>query len=149
MLHTTMVQRCKHEADANGIDAAASGAGTGLYLALNVGAMLLAFVALLAMFNGLTGWISDLTGLSEVIGSQLTIEMLLGWVIAPIAWIVGVPWEDATNMGSLLGTKIVLNEFVAYLKLAEEVAAASIGPKTITMATFALCGFGIPAKKVK
>lgn len=127
--------------DANGIDAAASGAGTGLYLALNVGAMLLAFVALLAMFNGLFGWISDLTGLTEVIGSQLTIEMLLGWVIAPIAWVVGVPWEDATNMGSLLGTKIVLNEFVAYLKLSEEVAVAAIGPKTIAMATFALCGF--------
>jgi CNT family concentrative nucleoside transporter len=127
--------------DANGIDAAASGAGTGLHLALNVGAMLLAFVALLAMFNGLFGWISDLTGLSQVIGSQLTIEMLLGWLIAPVAWVVGVPWQDATNMGSLLGTKIVLNEFVAYLKLAEEVAAANIGPKTIAMATFALCGF--------
>jgi CNT family concentrative nucleoside transporter len=93
------------------------------------------------MFNGLTGWISDLSGLTEVIGSQLTIEMLLGWVIAPVAWIVGVPWEDATNMGSLLGTKIVLNEFVAYLLLAEEVAAATISPKTIAMATFALCGF--------
>ena len=135
------VKMIVEKTDANGIDAAATGAGTGLHLALNVGAMLLAFVALLAMLNGLTGWISDLTGLTQVIGSQLTIEMLLGWIIAPIAWIVGVPWEDATNMGSLLGTKIVLNEFVAYLKLAEEVAAASIGPKTIAMATFALCGF--------
>lgn len=127
--------------DANGIDAAASGAGTGLHLALNVGAMLLAFVALLAMFNGLFGWASNITGLSEVIGSELTIEMLLGWMIAPVAWVIGVPWEDATNMGALLGTKIVLNEFVAYLKLAEEVAAANLGPKTIAMATFALCGF--------
>ena len=127
--------------DANGIDAAASGASTGLQLALNVGAMLLAFVALLAMLNGFLGWISDLTTLSNVIGEPLTIEMVLGWVIAPIAWIVGVPWQDATNMGALLGTKIVLNEFVAYLKLAEEVASASISPKTIAMATFALCGF--------
>mgnify|MGYP003640984979 FL=1 len=67
--------------------------------------------------------------------------MILGWVLAPIAWIVGVPWADATTMGSLLGTKIVLNEFVAYLKLAGEVQAASISPKTIAMATFALCGF--------
>lgn len=103
--------------------------------------MLLAFVALLAMLNGFTGWVSNITGLTQVIGSELTIEMLLGWAIAPIAWIVGVPWEDATNMGALLGTKIVLNEFVAYLKLAEEVAAANLGPKTIAMATFALCGF--------
>lgn len=135
------VKMVVEKTDANGIDAAASGAGTGLHLALNVGAMLLAFVALLAMFNGFTGWVSNITGLTQVIGSELTIEMLLGWAIAPIAWIVGVPWEDATNMGALLGTKIVLNEFVAYLKLAEEVAAANLGPKTIAMATFALCGF--------
>lgn len=127
--------------NANGIDAAASGAGVGLTLALNVGAMLLAFIALLAMFNGFFGWISDLTGLSSLLGAPLSIEMVLGWVLAPIAWIVGVDWIDATTMGSLLGTKIVLNEFVAYLKLAEEVAASSISPKTITMATFALCGF--------
>lgn len=127
--------------DANGIDAAASGASTGLQLALNVGAMLLAFVALLAMLNGLLGWLSDLTTLTNVLGAPLTIEMVLGWVIAPIAWIVGVPWQDATSMGSLLGTKIVLNEFVAYLKLAEEVAASALSPKTVAMATFALCGF--------
>jgi CNT family concentrative nucleoside transporter len=127
--------------DANGIDAAATGAGVGLQLALNVGAMLLAFVALLAMFNGLLGWFSDVTTLTALLGEALTIETVLGWVIAPVAWLIGVPWADATNMGSLLGTKIVLNEFVAYLKLADEVAAASISPKTIAMATFALCGF--------
>ena len=127
--------------DANGIDAAATGAGVGLSLALNVGAMLLAFIALLAMFNGLFGWISNLTGLTSLIGSPLSIEMLLGWVLAPIAWLIGVPWADATTMGSLLGTKIVLNEFVAYLKLADEVSAANISPKTVAMATFALCGF--------
>ncbi len=127
--------------DANGIDAAASGAGVGLHLALNVGAMLLAFIALLAMANGLFGWVSDLSGLSSLLGEPLSIEMILGWTLAPLAWIVGVPWADATTMGSLLGTKIVLNEFVAYLKLAGEVEAASISPKTIAMATFALCGF--------
>ncbi len=127
--------------DANGIDAAATGAGVGLHLALNVGAMLLAFIALLAMFNGILGWGSDLTGISSVLGESLTIEMVLGWVFAPIAWLIGVPWVDAVNMGSLLGTKIVLNEFVAYLKLADDVAAANISPKTIAMATFALCGF--------
>ncbi len=127
--------------DANGIDAAATGAGVGLKLALNVGAMLLAFIALLAMFNGLFGWISDLTGLTGLLGSQLSIEMLLGWILAPVAWVIGVPWADATNMGSLLGTKIVLNEFVAYLKLADSVAASAISAKTVAMATFALCGF--------
>ncbi len=67
--------------------------------------------------------------------------MILGWIVAPVAWIIGVPWEDATSMGALLGTKIVVNEFVAYLQLASEVADASISPKTIAMATFALCGF--------
>ena len=127
--------------DANGIDAAATGAGVGLKLALNVGAMLLAFIALLAMFNGILGWGSDLFGITSLLGESLTIEMLLGWVFAPIAWLIGVPWADAVNMGSMLGTKIVLNEFVAYLQLAEEVSAANISPKTIAMATFALCGF--------
>lgn len=127
--------------DANGIDAAATGAGTGLKLALNVGAMLLAFIALLAMFNGILGWGSDLTGITSLLGESLTIEMMLGWVFAPIAWLIGVPWVDAINMGSLIGTKIVLNEFVAYLMLAEEVSAATLTPKTIAMATFALCGF--------
>lgn len=127
--------------DANGIDAAATGAGVGLNLALNVGAMLLAFIALLAMGNGILGWISDLTGISSLLGEDLTIEMFLGWLLAPVAWLIGVPWIDAVNMGSLLGTKIVLNEFVAYLMLSEEVAAANLTPKTIAMATFALCGF--------
>ncbi|RNC85376.1 MAG: NupC/NupG family nucleoside CNT transporter [Balneola sp.] len=135
------VQMVVEKTDANGIDAAASGAGVGLKLAANVGAMLLAFIALLAMFNGLFGAISDFTGLTELIGSPLSIEMLLGWILAPLAWLIGVPWEDATTMGSLLGTKIVLNEFVAYLKLAEGVAATALSAKTIAMATFALCGF--------
>lgn len=127
--------------DANGIDAAATGAGVGLSLALNVGAMLLAFIALLAMFNGFFGWASDLTGLTGLIGAPLSIEMVLGWLLAPIAWLIGVEWADATTMGSLIGTKIVLNEFVAYLKLADEVSASNLSPKTIAMATFALCGF--------
>ncbi|WP_020402938.1 NupC/NupG family nucleoside CNT transporter [Gracilimonas tropica] len=129
------------QTDANGIDAAASGASVGLKLAANVGAMLLAFIALLAMLNGILGWGSDLLGISSLLGESLTIEMVLGWVFAPIAWLIGVPWSDAVNMGSMLGTKIVLNEFVAYLQLAEQVSAASISPKTIAMATFALCGF--------
>lgn len=127
--------------DANGIDAAATGAGTGLKLAANVGAMLLAFIALLAMLNYFLSEFGNIVGLNQMLGFELTIETLLGWVIAPIAFIVGAPWSDAINLGSLLGTKVVLNEFVAYLQLADMVEQNTLSPKTITMATFALCGF--------
>lgn len=128
--------------DANGIDAAASGAGTGLKLAGNVGAMLLAFIALLAMGNYFLESFGSITGINSMItDGSLTIERVLGWIIAPIAFTVGVPWADAINMGSLLGTKVVLNEFVAYMQLSEMVSASEISDKTIRMATFALCGF--------
>ncbi len=128
--------------DANGIDAAASGASTGLKLAGNVGAMLLAFIALLAMGNYFLESFGSITGINAMItDGTLTIERVLGWIIAPIAFVVGVPWADAINMGSLLGTKVVLNEFVAYLQLSEMVSASEISDKTIRMATFALCGF--------
>lgn len=135
------VKMSVEKTDANGIDAAATGAGTGLKLAANVGAMLLAFIALLAMFNYFLSEFGSLVGLNQMLGFELTIETLLGWVIAPIAFIVGVPWADAINMGSLLGTKVVLNEFVAYLQLADMVEQNTLSPKSITMATFALCGF--------
>ncbi len=120
---------------ANVIDAAASGASVGLKLALNVGAMLLAFLALIAMFNFIIGWAGGL------FGAEITLELLLGWVVSPLAWLIGVPWADAVNFGSLLGTKVILNEFVAYLSLAEEISAGTLDPKTVVMATFALCGF--------
>lgn len=130
------------KSDANGIDAAATGAGVGLKLAANVGAMLLAFIALLAMGNFFLFEIGEITGLNAAFPDfVLTIESLLGWAIAPIAFLIGVPWIDAVNMGSLLGTKVVLNEFVAYLQLADMVEQGMLTPKTITMATFALCGF--------
>lgn len=128
--------------DANGIDAAATGAGVGLKLAANVGAMLLAFIALLAMGNYFLFEIGEISGINALFPDfNLTIESLLGWAIAPVAFIVGVPWVDAVNMGSLLGTKVVLNEFVAYLQMADMVEQGLLSPKTITMATFALCGF--------
>lgn len=130
------------QTDANGIDAAASGAATGLKLAANVGAMLLAFIALLAMGNYILEVFGGYTGLNSLIpNGSLRIETVLGWLLAPIAYIVGVPWQDAVNMGSLLGTKVVLNEFVAYLQLSDMVSQDMLTPKTITMATFALCGF--------
>ncbi|TVR83042.1 MAG: NupC/NupG family nucleoside CNT transporter [Saprospirales bacterium] len=137
------VKMTVQKTDANGIDAAASGAGLGLKLALNVGAMLLAFIALLAMGNHFLYHFGEITTINQMLpeGTELTIETLLGWVLAPLAFGVGVPWEDAVNMGSLLGTKVVLNEFVAYLQLADMVSEGTLSPKTITMATFALCGF--------
>lgn len=128
--------------DANGIDAAASGAGTGLKLAANVGAMLLAFIALLAMGNYFLESFGDITRLNTIIPQEeLRIETILGWILAPIAFIMGVPWSEATSLGSLLGTKIVLNEFVAYLQLSDMVSEGILSNKTITMATFALAGF--------
>jgi concentrative nucleoside transporter, CNT family len=136
------VKMSVEQTDANGIDAAATGAGVGLKLAANVGAMLLAFIALLAMANYFLFEIGELTGFNSIFPDfDLTIETLLGWVLAPIAFLLGVPWSDAVNMGSLLGTKVVLNEFVAYLQMADMVSEGVLSPKTITMATFALCGF--------
>jgi concentrative nucleoside transporter, CNT family len=119
----------------NVIDAAASGAADGLKLALNVGAMLIAFIALIAMINFFLG---EATG---IFGYTLTLEQIFGWVLAPIAWAIGIPTQDITAFGGLLGTKVVLNEFVAYLGLAAAVEAGTLAPKTIVMATFALCGF--------
>jgi len=119
----------------NVIDAAASGAGDGLSLALNVGAMLIAFLALIAMLNWLLGWGGDVFGL------DLTLQRLFGWILGPIAWLIGVPWVDAMQFGSLIGTKIVANEFVAYTQLAGLIGENALLPKTVVMGTFALCGF--------
>lgn len=120
---------------ANVIDAAASGASDGLKLALNVGAMLLAFLALIAMLNYILGWAGGMVGVN------VTLEQLLGWGIAPLAWLVGVPMADIVQFGSLIGTKIIANEFVAYINLSGLIGEGVLSPKTIVMATFALCGF--------
>jgi CNT family concentrative nucleoside transporter len=123
--------------DANVIDAAARGASEGLFLALNVGAMLLAFVALLAMCNGMLAWLGGLVGFEGV-----TLEGIVGWLLAPLAWLMGVPWSDAAAVGSLMGVKTVLNEFVAYLQLSGSLAAGStLEPRSVVIATYALSGF--------
>ncbi|HKJ93452.1 MAG TPA: nucleoside transporter C-terminal domain-containing protein, partial [Longimicrobiales bacterium] len=136
--------------DANVIDAAARGAGDGLHLALNVGAMLLAFIALIALINALLGWVTGIVGFTGWLhahgvlqaGQSLTLEKLLGWLLAPVAWIMGVPWHDATTIGSLLGVKTVVNEFVAYLQLQNLLASgASLSPRSVIIATYALAGF--------
>lgn len=129
----------------NVIDAAAAGAADGLRLALNIGAMLLAFIALIAMINAPLTWFGEVTGLQQVLGKPTDMSTLLGYVLAPIAWLIGVPWQDATTVGGLIGTKIVLNEFVAYLQLADILQGRTPGvvltEQGRLIATYALCGF--------
>jgi len=123
--------------DVNVIDAAARGASEGLHLALNVGAMLLAFVALIYMCNGMLGWVGALAGFEG-----LTMEAILGFVLAPLAWLMGVPWADAPTVASLMGVKTVLNEFIAYLQLAGTLGGEhTLQPRSIIIATYALSGF--------
>ncbi len=119
---------------ANVFDAAASGAASGLQLALNVGAMLLAFVALIAMLNGLIGWAGGLFGYEDV-----TFQGILGYVLQPLAWAIGVPWNEAQLAGSFIGQKFVVNEFVAYLDFLQHQQELSEVSQAII--TFALCGF--------
>ncbi len=129
----------------NIIDAAAAGAGDGLKLALNIGAMLLAFIALIALINAPLTWLGEITGLASAIGKPTDLATIFGYLLAPIAWVIGVPWQDATTVGSLIGQKVVINEFVAYLQLAGIVNGQTPGV-TLTdegrlIATYALCGF--------
>jgi len=130
----------------NIIEAAANGASAGLKLALNVGAMLLAFIALIALVNYLLNGLGDFVNWNESLkatyGQPLSFELLLGWIFQFVAFSIGVPWEDALNFGSLLGTKIVINEFVAYSEMGTMIEAGKIlNEKSILMATYALCGF--------
>ena len=130
------------EKPSNVIEAAAVGAFSGMHLAMNVGAMLLAFIALIAMLNGFIGWVAGLVGFEGV-----TLQSLLGYVFQPLAWVIGVPWgQEAQIAGSLIGQKLVVNEFVAYVDFANYLkpeAAVVLSEKTIAIITFALCGFAI------
>ncbi|WP_447928279.1 NupC/NupG family nucleoside CNT transporter [Vreelandella sp. EE27] len=128
----------------NVLDAAASGATSGMMLAANVGAMLLAFIGLIALINGILGGVGGWFGFET-----LSLEMILGWLFAPLAFLLGVPWSEATLAGSFIGQKIVVNEFVAFINLApyidgEQVVAATgqmMTPHTAAILSFALCGF--------
>ena len=120
----------------NVIDAAAQGAGDGLHLALNIAGMLIAFLALIAMCNGILGWLHTMPLLGWLPPS---LEKIFGVIFAPVAWVMGVPWKDASTIGDLLGTRLVLNEFVAFLKLGP--MKASLDPRSFVIATYALCGF--------
>jgi len=125
----------EHGRAANIIEAAAQGAQTGVRLAVAVGAMVLAFVALVALANGILGWAGGLFGYPE-----LSFQGLLGWVFAPVMFLLGIPWDEAVTAGGLFGTKVVLNEFVAFIDLGQ------MGPEVLSararaIVTFALCGF--------
>jgi CNT family concentrative nucleoside transporter len=123
--------------DVNVIDAAARGASDGLGLALNVGAMLLAFIALISLLNAVIGWVGATAGLET-----LSLETILGWFLAPLAWLMGVPWQDAASVGSLLGIKTVLNEFVAFLQLSSMLQEGpTLQPRSVVIAIYALSGF--------
>jgi CNT family concentrative nucleoside transporter len=135
---------------ANVIDAAASGAGDGLRLALNVGAMLLAFIALIALLNAPIQWFgghawgdggSINAWLSASAGRpvELSLQTIFGWVLAPLAWLIGVPWRDANLVGSFIGEKVVINEFVAYVDMSKHLDQLTRESQLI--ATYALCGF--------
>lgn len=129
----------------NIIDAAAAGAGDGLKLALNIGAMLLAFIALIALLNAPLTWLGEVTGLAAALGKPTDLSTIFGYVLAPIAWVIGTPWADATTVGSLIGQKVVINEFVAYTELSRivngQVAGVSLSDEGRLIATYALCGF--------
>ncbi|MEQ9218832.1 MAG: nucleoside transporter C-terminal domain-containing protein [Cyclobacteriaceae bacterium] len=132
----------------NLIDALARGAADGLKLALNIGAMLLAFIALIAALNYVLGALGDVVGLNTLIAQStnnnfdgLSLEYLLGQVFQIFAFMIGVEWNDALQVGSLLGQKVVVNEFVAYLGLSEFVQEGTLSQKSIVIATYALCGF--------
>lgn len=117
----------------NVLDAACRGAVDGAQLAINIAAVMIAFIALVAMLNWGLGFLPDIAG------EPLTLERMLGWVCAPIAWLLGVDWQDAGAVGMLIGKKTVLNEFVAYMELGQ--IKEMLSPRSVTIATYALCGF--------
>ena len=123
-----------NEKPANVIEAAASGASSGMQLALNVGAMLLAFIGLIAVMNGLVGYIASLAGYDGI-----TIQLILGYIFSPLAFLIGVPWHEAVQAGSFIGQKLVVNEFVAYIDFVN--IKDTLSPHTQAIVTFALCGF--------
>ena len=120
----------------NLIDAAAEGGLIGMRLALNIGALLIAFVALVALVNVIVGGIAGLFGAPD-----LTLQAILGFLLAPLAWLMGIPWPEAREVGSLIGLKTIVNEFVAYQALANAIAEGTISERSATIASYALCGF--------
>lgn len=117
----------------NVVEAIADGAMSGVKIAVAVGATLLAFVSVIALLNGLLGWFGGWFGI------ELSFELIMGYVFAPVAWLIGIPWHEAITAGSLIGNKVVVNEFVAFIQLIEVKEQLSAHSQAIV--TFALCGF--------
>jgi CNT family concentrative nucleoside transporter len=145
----TKLQVSKESLGVNVIDAIATGAADGLKLALNVGGMLIAFIAIVALLNGILGWIGDWTGLNTIINhttngvfKEFSLQYLFGLVGQPIAWVMGVDWENSLVVGSLIGQKTAINEYIAYDQLTKfKMMEGVLTQKSIVIATFALCGF--------
>jgi CNT family concentrative nucleoside transporter len=114
--------------------AAAVGAQDGLKLAVNIAGMLIAFVSLIALLNGIVGYIGSLAGIDN-----LSVEMILGYIFAPVMFMLDIPWNEAQTAGAIFGEKLILNEFVAYISLGE--IQETLSPRTAAITTFALCGF--------
>lgn len=132
----------------NVLDAISNGTSEGVKLAVNVAGMLLAFLAFIAMFNFITGKIGGWTGLNDwIVDSsngrfhELSLQYILGYLFAPVMWLIGAPGQDITLMGQLLGQKLIMTEFVGYISLSELKTAGMLAPKSIIMATYMLCGF--------
>jgi CNT family concentrative nucleoside transporter len=123
----------------NSIDAVCRGASEGVGLAINVMAMLVAFVAVVALFNAMFTWVQSLCG----VAAPLTLQQVLGWINAPFAWLIGVPWKDCGYVGQILGERIVLNEFIGYIDLSNHVTAhpGDLDERSVTLTSYALCGF--------
>ena len=128
--------------ESNVIEAAAAGAGTGLHLCLNVGAMLIAFISLIALINSLLGLVPIPEGMQATVGAKVvSMELILGWIFAPFAWLLGMAGKDSVMVGGLLGQSLVINEFVAYSKLQEAMAAGKVDPRSAVLTIYALAGF--------
>ena len=127
------------EREANFLGAISRGTVDGLHLALNVGAMLITFLALLALANALMGGLHNFLAHHGVAWFPSSFQQVFGWVFAPVAWLIGIPWKDAAQVGNLLGTRMVVNELVAFQQLST--IKSSIDPRSFLIATFALCGF--------
>jgi CNT family concentrative nucleoside transporter len=123
----------------NVIEAAANGAADGVKLSLNVGGMLLAFIALITMINFPLAWFGQVAGIEPLIGETLSLSIILGYILSPLAWIIGIPWSEAVLVGGLIGEKIVINEFVAYMHLGE--IKDTLSTHSVLISTYALCGF--------
>jgi CNT family concentrative nucleoside transporter len=133
------VEMPEMEKEANFLGAISRGTVDGLHLALNVGAMLITFLALLALINALMGGAHNWLAVHGVARFPSSLQQIFGWIFAPVAWVIGIPWRDCATIGNLLGTRMVINEVVAFTQLGG--MRATLDPRSFTIATFALCGF--------